>query len=196
MRRQDLTELHFIAPISNAVSMLRRGILSNRLAERVPHESVALAAVQDVRSEILVPGGRPLHDYANLYFNARNPMMFKRRSRHEDLAILRVSTDVLDLAGVVITDANAASDYRRFEGAPEGIAIVDDALTFAKDWRHANRIDYYRHKSAMCAEVLVPGSVHPRFIGGAYVSGPAGRTNLAEVGFDRPATENPDLFFQ
>ena len=178
------------------MSILQRGILSHRWAERVPHESVALAAVQDVRSGIIVPGGRPLHDYANLYFNARNPMMFKRRSRHEDLAIMRITTDVLDLAGVVITDANAASDYRRFEGAPEGIAIVDDALTFAKDWRHANRIEYYRHKSAMCAEVLVPGSVRPHFIDGAYTSGAAGRANLTHVGFDRPVTENPDLFFQ
>jgi hypothetical protein len=61
------------------------------------HRSVAMAQIQDRTRLIRVPGGRPLHEYANLYICARNPMMFKRRSDHGALCVLRVSTAVLDL---------------------------------------------------------------------------------------------------
>jgi hypothetical protein len=40
--------------------------------------------------------------------------MFKRQAEAPDLCVLRVSTRVLDLAGVVISDQNAASGYVRF----------------------------------------------------------------------------------
>ena len=43
------------------------------------HVSVAMPAVQDRRARKIVPGGRRLHGYANLYICARNPMMFVRR---------------------------------------------------------------------------------------------------------------------
>nr|VFJ98995.1 MAG: protein of unknown function (DUF4433) [Candidatus Kentron sp. LFY] len=73
-----------------------------------------MADVQDRRNKIQVPGGMRLHQYANLYFDARNPMMYKRLAQVEVLCVLCVSTDVLNLPGVVITDQNAASDYVRF----------------------------------------------------------------------------------
>jgi hypothetical protein len=95
-------------------------------------------------------------------------MLYKLRSQREELCILSISTDVLDLDGVVVTDGNASGDYVRFAAAPGGLKIVDGQLTFAHDWRDADRIQYYRKKSAKCAEVLVPNRVDPRYFLKSY----------------------------
>src|SRR5256885_8318815 len=109
-----VTELHCIMPIANIASVMERGILSYERAARLQHLSVALQPVQDKRDQKRVPGGLKLHQYANLYFHARNPMLFKRQNEFPDLCILQVSTAIFDADGTVITDCNAASDYVRF----------------------------------------------------------------------------------
>ena len=67
MRREDLVELHYITPTANVPSILKRGILSNKGAGKIPHQSVAMEEVQSRRAPKIVPGGLPLHDYVNLY---------------------------------------------------------------------------------------------------------------------------------
>ena len=129
-----------------------------------------MAEIQERRARVVVPGGRPLHDYVNLYVCARNPMLFKRRDQHRKLCVLQISTRVLDLPGVVVTDGNASSEYVRFAAAPAGLEIVDSELTFAEYWTHQDQIEQWRRKRAKCAEVLVPDRVDPELILGAYVS--------------------------
>lgn len=170
MERHELNELHYITPIANVSSILLHGILSHARAARTAHASVAMAEIQDRRSRVVVPGGRRLHEYANLYICVRNPMLFKRRPQFGEICVLSVSPAVLDLPGVVITDANASSDYCRFAPAPEGLRIVDRALTFADNWTDPNQIQYFQKKSAKCAEVLVPNRIDPRYLMVAYVA--------------------------
>src|ERR1700749_1002469 len=117
-----VTELHCIMPIANVSSVMDRGVLSFDRASALHHASVAMQPVQDRRDRKSVPGGLRLHQYANLYFHARNPMLFKRRN--EDVCVLKVSTDVLALPGVVITDCNASSDYVRYL-APSQWALLN-----------------------------------------------------------------------
>lgn len=197
MLRTELAELQFITHIDNLASILEHGILShNQMAAR-QHVSVAMQAVQDRRSQKVVPGGRPLHDYANLYICARNPMMFVRRGQHENLCVLSISATVLDIPGTVITDQNAASNYVRYAAAPAGLAHVDRALTFARNWTHpGDQIAEWRHKAAKCAEVLVPDSVQPGRILAVYVSGEVGRQRASAAQQTKPVQINADLFFQ
>lgn len=195
MQRSELDELHFITPVSNVASILNVGIVSHRLAEKLPHSSIAMEEIQDLRAGKKIPGGGELHSYANLYFHARNPMMWKRRDMHASMCVLRLSPDVLDLAGVVVTDANAASKYTRFEAAPGGLSIVDRERTFAQSWTDPDKFEYWRKKAAKCAEVLVPNRVPPRLIIGAHVSGPIGLASL-QSHFTHPIAITPDLFFQ
>nr|VFJ91351.1 MAG: protein of unknown function (DUF4433) [Candidatus Kentron sp. LFY] len=155
-----------------------------------------MADVQDRRNKIQVPGGVRLHQYANLYFDARNPMMYKRLAQVEVLCVLCVSTDVLNLPGVVITDQNAASDYVRFY-PPRFSTFLDFDWICADDWHHPDdSIAYYRHKSIKCAEVLVPNTVPPNFIRKAYVASDAARTALLATGFPKPVEVMPKLFFR
>lgn len=152
---QRVKELHCIMPIVNVLSVMQHGILSHEQASTLQHHSVALQAVQDKRDKIHVPGGLKLHQYANLYFHARNPMMFKRKDEAPNLCVLSISTEVLKIPGVVVTDQNAASGYVRFLDPKDWRYLNFDDI-FAMDWRHpGNPSAYYRHSAVMCAEVLV-----------------------------------------
>ncbi len=152
--------------------------------------------VQDKRDRKQVPGGMKLHQYANLYFHARNPMMFKRKDDAPNLCVLRVSTQVLQLNGTVISDQNAASDYVRYLAPAQWQALDFDAI-FAMDWRHPdNPPAYFRHKAQKCAEVLVPHRVEPAYLTGAYVVDNAAAARLVDLGFALQVTVNPMLFFR
>jgi hypothetical protein len=175
---------------------MQHGILSHERAARLDHQSVAMAEIQDRRDHVHVPGGLRLHQYANLYFNARNPMMFKRKDQSDSLCVLRVSRDVLGLERVVLADQNASSDYVRFLG-PAQLRFIQFDLVYADDWRHpGDQIAYFRHKAAMCAEVLVPGVVPPELIAGAYVVNQNAAQTLAATGFNRAVNINTHLFFR
>jgi hypothetical protein len=191
-----VTELHCIMPIANLVSVMTHGILSHEHAAKLKHHSVALQPVQDKRDKKQVPGGLKLHQYANLYFHARNPMMYKRLAEAPNLCVLRISTMVFALPRAVISDQNAASDYVRFLH-PRQWQVLDFDAIYAMDWRHpGDPVAYYRHSSRKCAEVLVPERVETRYLGGAYVVDDAAKTRLEALGLALPATTNPVLFFR
>lgn len=191
-----VTELHCIMPMANIGSVITHGILSYERAARLVHHSVALQPVQDKRDQKQVPGGLKLHQYANLYFHARNPMMFKRKDEASNICVLTISTQVLCLVGTVITDQNAASDYARYLD-PSQWGVLDFEAIFALDWRHPdNPPAYYRHKAQKCAEVLVPQQVEPRYLTGAYVVDNTAKTQLTGLGFVLPVAVKPMLFFR
>jgi hypothetical protein len=128
-------------PIANIGSVVERGILSYEGAAKLKHHSVALQPVQDKRNQKHVPGGLKLHQYANLYFHARNPMLFKRKDEAQALSVLRISTQVLRLNGTVISDQNAASAYVRFLH-PSQWELLDFDDIYAMNWLHPDTITY------------------------------------------------------
>lgn len=190
-----VTELQCIMPIDNVPSVLKHGILSYERAAKLTHHSVAMQEIQDRRDVKHVPGGLKLHQYANLYFHARNPMMYKRRGEATNLCVLRVSTAVCGLDGVVFADCNASSDYVRFLH-PSQWRFLDFDDIYAMDWRHpGDSVAYYRHRSRKCAEVLVPYSVGVDMVLGAYVVNGAAATRFANLDANLPVTVDPVLFF-
>lgn len=195
MRRVDIRELHSIMPIENVPSVMKHGILCFNGVKRLAHASVALAGVQNRRDDRTMPNGKSLHDFANLYFDARNPMMSRIRSRHNQVCVLRINQRVLDLSEVVITDGNAASDYTYFGDGIGAWRKLDKELIFAEDWTDTDPIKYYSKKRSKCAEVLIPSKISPEYIVGAYVSGERGLKNLAAKGFELPITIDAHMFF-
>ena len=199
MDRAQLAELHYITAIENLPSILQHGVLSHLRAARLQHRSVAMAEIQDRRSRKRVPGGRALHEYANLYINARNVMLSKvlRGASTDEVCVLRISADVVDLPDVVIADQNAASDYVRFARAPGGLARIDNATVFAEYWTHpGDQIAEWRHRSAMCAEVLVPDGVDPAYIVGVYVGSAEAAASVKTVAPGLPVTLDAYRFFR
>lgn len=135
-----------------------------------PTASVALEGVQDRRAGKRVPQGRPLHDYANLYFDARNAMMYTLL-KHDigPLAVVRVDPVVLDLSGSVVTDGNAASCDTIFLPGPSGLARLNEDRVYADSWDSQDYWTKVELKRLRCAELLVPDRVEPRFVLGCYV---------------------------
>lgn len=158
-------------PIENVPSILAHGILANRRVAQLPHRSIAMKEIQDRRRNKQIPNARPLHEYANLYFDAHNPMLSKRRSQNDTICVLRIAPAVLDLSGVIVADCNAASDYVRFYPVSDGLRALDREMVYARFWlNRTDPFDEMRRKSIKCAEVLVPEKVEPQFVIGAYVA--------------------------
>lgn len=171
MNIEDIQELHYIAHINNVPSICKNGILSHKYAGKVSHISVASPDVQERRARKIIPGGKSLHDYVNLYFDARNPMLYFLKDQHAELCILRINPAVMALPGVIISDRTSSSEYARFSRYPEGLARLNAEVIFARYWIHPdNPFMEMEHKSIKCAEVLVPDNIDPQFITGCYVS--------------------------
>ena len=166
MERSRVAELHYMTPLANLASIHEHGILSHVRAAALPHYSVANEEVQDRREGKTVPQGRPLHEYANLYFDARNAMMYDRRC--PDLLVIRVSPEVLDWQGVVITDGNAANRPTRFFASPEGLQFLDEERVYAEWWIDSDYWEHKERKRQRQAEVLVPDCVDPGAIIGLF----------------------------
>ena len=193
-----IIELHNIMPIANIPSVMEHGILSHNLRRKknISNHSVALQGVQELRAKKVVLGASPLHDYANLYFHAHNPMLSKVRAYNDEICILRISPDILSLPGVILSDQNAVSRYVKFLPSPEGLKALNFDLIYATNWKHPDdQIAEWQHSSTKCAEVLVPDCVEPRYVIGAYVYDAQAEKTLKDVGFCGKIRTNSELFF-
>jgi len=190
-----IKELQCIMPIDNIPSVLKHGILSHERASKLPHQSVAMTDVQERRDQVTIPGGLRLHQYANMYFHARNPMMYKRKDEAKDLCVLRISTEARHIPGAVLSDQNAASPWARFLSI-EQVLEIDLEAVYATDWRHPDSpLAYQRHKRQKCAEFLVPHQLPLKYIEGAYVVNGDAQQKLVDQAFNLPITVDSDLFF-
>jgi hypothetical protein len=191
----EIPELHYITHVSNLPSIFRHGLLCHRDAAKLKPVSVALPQVQSRRARKQVPGALWLHQYVNLYFNARNPMLYRNcmELSHEVMSVISISTDVMKLNGVVLTDGNAASDRTAFSSFPVGLKKLDRELVYAEYWTDKNPITEERKKWVICAEVLVPAHIDPQYLQRIYVVNKTiGTTIEAPV----PVSENAYLFFR
>lgn len=188
--------LHCIMPIANLASVMQHGILCYDDAAKLRHESVAMQPVQDRRDAKSVPQGLRLHEYANLYFHARNPMMYKRRSEAPSLCVLAVARGVLSTPGVVLADSNAASPYARFLDLSHWHLIDFDDVFAASWWHPDDPVRFQQHRLRKCAEVLVPRRVAPELIQGAYVVNGAAQALVQAQAPTLPIRIVPHMFFQ
>lgn len=191
MDRVDVEELHYIALFANIPSILERGILSRRRAALLASESIADDEIIARRASKRVPRGRTLPYYVNLYFDARNGMLYRRNDRWDEIGVVRVSHEVLDLSGVVIADRNAAASAARFFPAPGGIANLDAEAVYAEWWNESREA-----KQLRMAEVLVPDHVPSAFLRGVYVRDQDCARRLAALVPAAQVTVNRYLFFQ
>jgi len=199
LHRNDLSELHYIVPIANLPSILARGLLSHRRVAVIDHLSVANEEVQVRRASRKLQTGRWLHEYVNLYFCARNTMLYflVRTYLQSELSVLRISTDVLSVSGALVTDRNAASGIALVADPATGIARLDRDVVFAQSWIHEGDPDAtYDHRQRMCAEVLVPDRIGPEYILGAYVADDRGKALLEAAAPGLVVTINARLFFR
>lgn len=191
-------ELYYITPIDTIPSILKYGILSHQGASKLLHQSIANPEVNDRREKTKVTNGLPLHQYVNLYFNARNPMMYTLKCNRDisKLCVLIIDSSVMELPESVITDENAARAYTSFKPYPEGLDMLDFELIYERYWKHPDDpIMDEKHEGIMCSETLIPNCVGNEYIIGAYVLNSEVKDALIEVGFKDEIKIDPDIFF-
>ena len=181
MNRNDIKELHFITYIENVPSILKIGILSHKRSQNIGFYDISESGVQERRAKKKIPGtNKNLHDYANLYFDAHNPMLSARRSKNDIICVLRTADSILDIEGVIITDQNAARECW-FKTVAEGLPLLNKEEIYATYWIDNDFFKQNRLKGIKCAEVLVPEIVNRDYIIGAYVASDTARSNLCKI---------------
>lgn len=144
----------------NLPGILNHGILSwtTAHAKGLTDTDISDPSVQRWRARCEPVYSRSIHDYAPLYINPKNAMLYVRRHLQHELVILKVSADVLRYHQHVFSDGNAACHNTQFSTDRQIVAPSDTALR-ALRWSEVPD-----GKRRRCAEVLVFPTVEARFI--------------------------------
>ncbi len=177
-----LREFYYIAHIQNLPSILKEGILSHAEIERRGIQPVTVydRGIVAWRQQKKTPAGLSLWEYANLYFNARNPMLYRLLIEHKaaDIVVLGVRKQVLGTEGAFVTTGNAARSES--EIIPRG-KWRDRAAEILKGvdvewWSEADG-----SKRRIMAEALIPRYVPPEMIDTVYVANDEARDRALEL---------------
>lgn len=187
--------LYNIQSIANIGSIMQNGLLSYEKSVKIKHVSIAMNEVQIRRDEKYVPNGLKLHQYANLYFDPRNPMLSARRKNNEELCILKIDCSILNMEGVVVSDRNASSSYASFYQPEIGLNVLDFDLIYARYWTDEDKYKNMEKKSIKCAEVLVPYKIPVDYITSAAVVSNKAKMQLEDMRFEREIVVEPNMFF-
>jgi hypothetical protein len=175
----------------NVSSIVNQGILNHKDARKGQMQrDISDPEVQLNRDRNDPFYGRSLYDYAPLYFNPRNPMMFRRKEL--DLCLIEVSIDLLNLIDenrCIFTDGNAASAASKFYCSYKDLNQIPwDALE-PEYWT-----DILDGKRKRCAEVLIFPNVDPIYIIGVHCSNRDTQIFLNNQG--HVARYSPHMFFR
>lgn len=168
MQEPNIRALYYITHIDNLPSILSRGILSHARVrtEGIQDTTIYLPHLASKRSERRTSDRKSLWDYANLFFQPRNPMLYYviRNQGEQNITVLRVSNTVLQRQGIFITDGIASNKLTQIYSKPEGLAVLQAQQQMLQShswvsWNHSDKV-----KRQLMAECLVPNQVNPKDI--------------------------------
>ena len=195
----NIKSLYYITHIDNLPSILEKGILSHERIEEEHVQSVRIynTDIVNSRREKNTPSQKSLWSYANLYFQARNPMMYRvvHEKGTKDLAVVSIAKEILQTPSVFITDGYAANAPTQFYFSSDGLKMLRQQWKIVQnEWW--NNLDGSKRK--IMAECLVPNSVAPKFINSVYVADEKTRVNVSRKLSSRPIPiiPEPRMFFQ
>lgn len=208
MPARDIQGVYHITHIDNVRGILRDGVLSHNKAinQNPPPVKIYNEDVVARRKEKEVDG-KSLWDFANCYFNPRNPMLFhlrcekERREREEqkkqkeDVVILQLHRDALDIQGAQISVGNAAAEASYSLPAAQGVKEILKKNIWEKVCaEYWNSTD--EGKRIIMSELLVPDSVPASMIRSIYVADSESKKELEAMRPGIPIVGDPRMFFQ
>ncbi|MBT6047078.1 MAG: DUF4433 domain-containing protein [Candidatus Scalindua sp.] len=188
--QNDVSCLWHLTHKDNLQSILEHGILNHDDAHGLLVKPVDISDHGAQRwREIPEPCyHRRIHEYASLYINPRNPMLFSRRDEQSKLCLIEVSLSVIFESEYLITDGNAASRTTDFFHSVDYINELPWDVLNSKFWA-----DHNDGKRKKCAEVLIYPKVMPTHIGTVHCCSGATLNALADCG--RKVKQSHNLFF-
>ncbi|MEH2467533.1 DarT ssDNA thymidine ADP-ribosyltransferase family protein [Nostoc sp.] len=199
MRKPDIKSLYYITHIENLPSILQRGILSHKAVEEldVSYTPIYDSGIVSKRKDKSTPARSSLWEYANLYFQPRNPMMYRvvHEKDKRDIAVIGVKPDVLAAVGGLITDGNAANEPTQFFAIKEGIEILQKQWKIIQnEWW--NELDGSKRK--IMAECLVSEQISPELVHSVFVADYKAKERVETIigSAKIPVVPEPNMFFQ
>jgi len=194
-----MKNLYYITHIDNVPSILERGILSH---ERIKAENIKFTPIYDEqivenRHRRQTPDGNTLWDFANLFFQPRNAMLYRvlHEKSADDIAVLAVLQDILNRPDIFISTGNAAHSLSDILPASEGRKVISQIKkdTDKEYWKEEDG-----SKRKMMAECLVPNVIQPEFIQGIYVASydTADKMKAILQQSKLPIVPEPNMFFR
>src|SRR2546426_8264697 len=194
----EIKSLYYITRIENLPSIVKDGIFSHQLIE---DQAVKFTPIYDVsivrnRKTKTTPDGKSLWAYANLYFQARNPMLYRviHEKGEKNLAVLGVQKQVMHAPDVFLTDGNAASEPTSFFPQRDGMKVLHKMWdVIDSEWW--NSVDGSKRK--IMAECLVPRMIPPESIHTIFVASHAVAEKVRALRLSRPLpiVPEPNMFF-
>ncbi len=94
MKTPKIRALFYITHIDNIPSILRNGILSHEriLNEKIPYIPIYDEQIVTNRKNILAPNGKSLWNFTNVFFQPRNPMLYRvlHEKQASEIAIIEI----------------------------------------------------------------------------------------------------------
>lgn len=145
--------LYHLTHIKNLESILEYGLLSRNsaISEFIFFENIADPEVLN--------RGQHLFDYVRLYFNPKNPMLYRRKDIQDEILILCIDGKVLLEKDSKFSDGNASSASTKIYSELEDLKKLDWKVINAKFWT-----EHLDGKRKACAEALIHSKIPVIFI--------------------------------
>lgn len=171
-QKPEVTCLFYICHVENLSSILEHGILSHSTVEerQLPFKRIYDAEIVSNRKGKITPDGKSLWDYANVYFQSRNPMLYRvlREIGADSIVIVGVSPQAAALPGALVSDGNAANSATQIYPSAEGLKrVVKGWDTIQSEWWSSSD----GSKRRIMAEALIPKEIPPSLIQSVFVKG-------------------------
>ena len=198
-KKPEVKGLYYITHVDNLPSIVKNGILAHRriLESRIPFTPIYDTGIVSNREKKQVSEGKTLWDFANLYFQPRNPMLY--RVLHEkdkaDIVVIAVQPAVLSAPGALVTTGNAASSDSEILGSAEGQKrVFENWKVVSSEWW--NSMD--GSKRQIMAECLVPDRIPAEHIHSVYVATQSVAEKVRQMKLVRelPIVPEPNMFFR
>jgi hypothetical protein len=189
-KKYSVKVLWHMTHYTNIPNILKYGLLNhydsiNRNLNNVDISNPEVQKWRDGREEIY---NHRIHDYAPLYINPRNPMLYVRRRISSELCLIEVTLSVLAEHKFLVSDGNAASRNTVFYNKLNHLSSLPWEVINTNFWP-----DFDEGKRKMCSEVLIYPNISPDYIGNIHCC--SKRTIQLLSGCGRNVCESNHLFF-
>ncbi len=199
METPKITGLFYITHIENVNSILSNGIFSHEsiIDQKIPYTPIYNEQIVNNRKGILAPNGANLWGFANLYFQPRNPMLYRvlHDKQPNEVAIIAIKPVILERPDIYFSNGNAAhsvSDMFHAVELKKNIRRITLDTVEIEWWNDMNG-----SKRKIMAECLVPKMVDPDLIQAVYVGNRKAKEQLEKdnPSLRLPVIVEPHMFF-
>ncbi len=195
---EKIKQLFYITHIDNVASILKNGIMSHKMIEdnKIAFTKIYDSGIVSSRKLRKTPDNKSLWDYANVYLQARNPMLYRVLCEKDasEIAVIGIDRSVMQTPGSFFSAGNAASYSSDIVPIKDsGNAFKEVKSSLDSDWW--NDVDGSKRK--IMAECLIPNQISSDYLRTIYVSNDRNAEKVKQIsaGYKIHVIPEPQLFF-